>query len=429
MPPYPRNKDLSKVQNNLLSKQTGAREEIVSYTPFMLYVCERMESGGRASQGSESGVKGSSLYKGWAEMDENGTEKFAYAAKTERVRRRLQCIYSKSWDESAKEITAISAATPAEVISKLREIDRKREKSKHTSSFGRGAGKSSKKSVDPAVQETKKDVQKPLNKIVKKRRATSAYQIFSEDAKANIRVSNSKCTASEIDKLLREQWNDMGPEERKPYVLRSKLVKKRKATVVAAAAAPAPKVAKKPAPVKVVKVKAKVKVKEAPKKVMPKKEVPKKVVSKKVVPKKVIPKKAVPKKVVPRKVLPKKKVEEKKLKPKPKPKLKPKPKKPKTASPTSSSSGRRTYSLNSSLGKSMNLGQNQNALAFAASGDKGAIDDVRIKCASESGESIILASTTPVPADGFSKDGRDINDEFSAYLSVATFGTVTDVVV
>ena len=163
MPPYPRNKDLSKAQSNLLTKQTGAREEIVSYTPFMLYVCERMASEGL--QGSRKGVdrfdeaKGMSLYKGWAELNESSTKKFAYAAKTERVRRRLQCIYSKSWDESAKEITAISAATPAEVMSKLREIDQKREKSRHSnnsSTSGKSAAKSKETGVDAPVQEGKK---------------------------------------------------------------------------------------------------------------------------------------------------------------------------------------------------------------------------------------------------------------------------------
>jgi hypothetical protein len=202
------------VRPSTFTPLTGAAEEIVSYTPFMLYVCgvQNVCSEGEISLESQ----GESLVKGWADLNGAAKEELVHASKTERIRRRLQRIYAKSWDESAKETSAASVATPPEVTSKLREIDsqqRSREEKQVLKLARKAASKQEKKS---------KSLQKP--------KTLTAFQIFFQTKKVALRQVPVKYSGPELEKIAHDQWQNMSAEERKPFLSKARLSKKRLAS-------------------------------------------------------------------------------------------------------------------------------------------------------------------------------------------------------
>ena len=90
---------------------TGAAGQVVSYTPFMLHVCQQWK---KMEETRETGRKhnamngsceeepydrysfGVDVIGKWENLDKDELGRFTEAANIERVRRRLQRIYAKS---------------------------------------------------------------------------------------------------------------------------------------------------------------------------------------------------------------------------------------------------------------------------------------------------------------------------------------------
>ena len=267
MPPYPRKKDLPP-QNNLLTPVTGAAGQVVSYTPFMLYVCQQRklleqkknenfnsssiksmfennnqindkdfnlsENNARIQDNSQKynmllnnnfnlGLKFSI---GWNELEDVEKDMFTQAAGTERIRRRLQRIYAKSWVESAKQTRESNAITSPDVMLRLHEMDQESRSKRNQllkfnsgskyAKFSNSAKKnkmSHKRKISPKLKrkEIPKGPQKPRNPV-------SAFQFYTRDVRDSFREKNPGINGSELGKMISNKWKEKSTIERSAYV-------------------------------------------------------------------------------------------------------------------------------------------------------------------------------------------------------------------
>jgi hypothetical protein len=260
MPPYPRKKDLP-LENNLLTPVTGAAGQVASYTPFMLFVCQQRRliesqkkenakkiilSGYQSNNQTydkatnevqENNLTDSQKYhvlsnnfslgvnfsNGWKELSAEKKETFTQAAGTERIRRRLQRIYAKSWVESAKQTRESNAITSTDVMLRLREMDQQSKNKKNQwVKFGSKNLKFSstrkskflhKKKGSPKLKrkEVPKGPQKPKNPV-------SAFQFYTRDVRDSVREQNPGVNGAELGKIISNKWKEKNSSERSIYV-------------------------------------------------------------------------------------------------------------------------------------------------------------------------------------------------------------------
>ena len=253
-------KDLP-LQNNLLTPVTGAAGQVASYTPFMLFACQQRrlieihkkenakniilsgyQSNSQACDESTNEVEenaltnsqtyhmlsnnfslGVNFSNGWKELNAEKKEIFTQAAGTERIRRRLQRIYAKSWVESAKQTRESNAVTSTDVMLRLREMDQdSRNKKNQWVKFGSKNSKFNstrkgkslhKKKYSPKVK--RKDVtkgpQKPKNPV-------SAFQFYTRDVRDSVREQNPGINGAELGKIISNKWKEKSTGERSIYI-------------------------------------------------------------------------------------------------------------------------------------------------------------------------------------------------------------------
>lgn len=236
MPPYPRKKDLPP-QNNLLTPVTGAAGQVVSYTPFMLHVCqqykkmeETWETGRKRNSMNGSYEEepydwysfGIDIINKWENLDKDELGRFTEAANIERVRRRLQRIYAKSWVESAKQTRESNIHTPLDVMMRLREMD---EDSNSVNRLKSSANDRSKGSPGKKFKESNKKKVSPRNKrkgspeeMLKPKNPVTAFQYYTREIRNKIRAENPGINVVALGKLISVRWKNTSTKDRAPYV-------------------------------------------------------------------------------------------------------------------------------------------------------------------------------------------------------------------
>ena len=236
MPPYPRKKDLPP-QNNLLTPVTGAAGQVVSYTPFMLHVCQQLK---KQEETREAGLKhnamdgsceeeqcdsysfGIDVINKWENMDKVELNRFSEAANIERVRRRLQRIYAESWVESAKQTRESNLHTPLDVMMRLREMD---QDSKPVNRLKNNANNRSKSNPGKKLKEVNKKKSSPRNKrkcspeeMLKPKNPVTAFQYYTREIRNKIRAENPGINVVDLAKLIGVRWKNTSTEDRAPYI-------------------------------------------------------------------------------------------------------------------------------------------------------------------------------------------------------------------
>ncbi|KAI8095259.1 high mobility group box domain-containing protein [Thamnidium elegans] len=73
---------------------------------------------------------------------------------------------------------------------------------------------------DKKKRRSKKDPSTP-------KRGLSAYMFFSQDQRSTVKEESPDATFGQIGKLLGEKWKSMTDEQKKPYVAKAEIDKKR----------------------------------------------------------------------------------------------------------------------------------------------------------------------------------------------------------